>query len=119
MVLAEKRGWLFVADSAQHVIHIIDARSHTRLEDIPQQTPAPTLITGLALSPDEQRLYVANQGGEAIPTMGSISVFDLTSTHELLSKIGKVNCPEGMSITPDGDRIYLASQCGGGSDPVF
>jgi YVTN family beta-propeller protein len=119
MVLAEKKGWLMVADSEQHVVHIIDARSHQRLDDIRQDFPAPTLITGLALSPDEQRLYVANQGGETVARSGSISVFDLTRNRQLVSTIGKVNCPEGMSITPDGDQIYVASQCGSGNDPVF
>lgn len=119
MVLAETRGWLLVADSTQHVIHIIDAKSHQLLEDIAQSSPAPTLFTGLALSRDEERLYVANQAGETSGTMGSISVFDLTQKPRLRSTIGKVNCPEGMTITPDGDQIYLASQCGGSNDPVF
>jgi DNA-binding beta-propeller fold protein YncE len=110
-----------VADSVSHQIHVIDVRTNQVLYSFAQHFRLPTQITGLSLSPDENRLYVGNQGGESLPSLGTISIFNLTKNGvpEPINDIGKVNCPEGMSITPDGSRIYMASQCGGGVDPLF
>jgi len=121
MVLAAKKRQLFVADSPAHQIHVIDVRTNTLLYSFAQHFRSPTQITGLALSPDENRLYVGNQGGESLLSLGTITVFDLSKNGppEPVNDVGKVNCPEGMSITPDGSRIYIASQCGSGADPLF
>ena len=119
MVLRPSTRRLYVADSELHVVDVIDVAARAVVSRIRQRFPIPTRITGLALSPDERFLYVANQGGEGSGRLGNISIVDLQKGEFPDADIGDVNCPEGMDVSPDGRHLLVASQCGGGFDPLF
>ena len=68
----------------------------------------------IAITPNERKLYVANQ--QPAPE-GTISVIDLDNGQTKL--ISGVNCPQALAITPDGTFLYVITQCGAGEDPVF
>jgi quinoprotein dehydrogenase-associated probable ABC transporter substrate-binding protein/PQQ-dependent catabolism-associated beta-propeller protein len=106
-------GWrprdaIFSADgsrayvSAEHggSVAVVDVANGTVRETI--RLPPGSLPMGLALSPDERRLYVAN--GRA----RTVSVVDLTS-NALLADIRVGARPWGIGLTSDGKFLYTAN----------
>jgi DNA-binding beta-propeller fold protein YncE len=107
---------IFVSDTANNVIHIIDLNGTEIL---------PSLAVGgapraMVITPDGRKLFVSHQ--QPVP-QGGVMVFDISSNDpkdfHLVSKIAGVTCPEGMTLSPNGDLLYVATQCGGGNDPVL
>jgi hypothetical protein len=89
---------LFVTDPANGKVHVVDIQSNA---EIP-----PGLATGdtprsMAITRDGRKLFVSNE--QPIPTAG-IMVFDVSSDNprdfHLISKITRLNCPEGMALSP-------------------
>lgn len=60
---------------------------------------------GVALSPDESRLYVANYGAD------SVTVIDTTS-HLVIGTVSVGHIPIGVTASPNGTRIYVACHDG-------
>jgi uncharacterized protein (TIGR03437 family) len=79
MVQDTRRARLYIANSALNRVEVFDARARSFLAPI----KVGQLPVSLAMSPDGQTLYVANNGGE------SISVIDLESQ----SVVGRVLFP--------------------------
>ncbi|HYX31152.1 MAG TPA: caspase family protein [Pyrinomonadaceae bacterium] len=111
MIVAPHRQEVYVIDKAKQCVVVIDVRTHKLIRQF-QTGNTPKAI---AITPDERKLYVAN---EQPAPQGTISVIDLDSKQTKKS-ISDVNCPEALAITPDGALLYVVTQCGLGEDPVF
>ena len=112
MVMAARRGMIYVIDPASRTVVVIDAAK----QQVVERLPTGISPEDLALTPDESKLYVSNQ--QPAPK-GSISVFDLRGGGRALAAIRDVNCPEGLAMAPDGALMYVESQCGFADDPLF
>ena len=111
MVLAARRGQLYVVDYAADAVLVVDVTTRQVVgRVVTGRTPR-----ALAITPDEGTLYIAN---EQPAPQGTIGVVDL-ATRKTTALISGVNCPESLAMAPDGKRLYVATQCGGGQDPVF
>jgi len=111
MVIAPRRGEVYVIDEVSQTVGVIDVRTRKLV----QRFQAGNTPRAIAITPDERKLYVANQ--QPAP-QGTISVIDLSS-RQTKKSISGVNCPESLAVSPDGRFLYVSSQCGAGEDPVF
>jgi DNA-binding beta-propeller fold protein YncE len=111
MVVAARRQKVYVVDQAKQSVGVIDMKTHTLIG----QFPTGKFPVAMAITPDERKLYVANQ--QPAP-QGTISVIDL-ETGRSRPAISDVNCPQGLAMAPDGIFLYVVTQCGAGEDPVF
>lgn len=114
--LGSDRPYLYVADSEQGKIEVIDLRTDTVLN---RYVPAGKTPRAVAITPDGRKLFVSNE--QPIPT-GSIIVVEIgdePTSARIVDEIRAVACPQGLAMSRDGTKLYVASQCGGGDDPVF
>src|SRR5262249_7155562 len=120
-VVADKKGRIWVVDGDNGVIYeravdgtvqMIGLKDHASImTDGPGDTARFAYPAGLALSPDEHTLWVADRGGDALRTV------DLTSTARTVHTIagGKVGRPTFLASAKDGGlyvqdiygRVYL------------
>lgn len=114
-VVAGRRR-VYVSNCAQDSISILDTRTH-RHERTVVLEPAPALRGlrgvlpfGLALSPDETRLYVACAG------INAVAVLDARKAR-VLGYIPTAWFPARVAVSPDGKTLYVASAKGFGSGP--
>jgi YVTN family beta-propeller protein len=85
--------------SSQNAVSVIDTATHTVIANVSVGS-APT---GLAMSPDGTRVYVANGGDD------SVSVIDTaTNTVTATFQVGFA-APMGVAVTPDGAHVYVAN----------
>ena len=110
------RDRVFVSNAAQDSISIINARSN-RVEKTILLEPATTvkglrgvLPFGMALSPDETRLYVACSG------INAVAVLD-TRMGEVLGYFPTAWFPARLAVSPDGKTLYAANAKGFGAGP--
>ncbi len=110
------RKKIFASNATQDSISVIDARSH-RIEKTILLEPAPAvrglrgvLPFGMALSPDEKRLYVACSG------INAIAVID--ARHDkVLGYIPAAWFPARVAISPHGKTLYVSNTKGFGAGP--
>jgi len=114
VVAGRKR--VFVSNTSQDSITILDARSNQVKQTIVLE-PAPAvaglrgaLPFGLALSPDEKRLYVACAG------INAVAVLD-TKDGKVLGYIPTGWFPARVEISRDGETLYVANAKGFGAGP--
>ena len=114
VVAGDKR--IYVSNAAQDSISIIDAR-RIRVEKTVTLQPAPSvrglrgvLPFGLALSPDEKRLYVACSG------INAVAVLD-AHNGKTLGYIPTGWFPARVAVSPDGSSLYVTNAKGFGSGP--
>jgi DNA-binding beta-propeller fold protein YncE len=107
---------VYVSNSAQDSISILDAHSNRLIRTI-RLEPAPgvgglrgVLPFGLALSPDESRLYIACAG------INAVAVFD-TEHHAVLGYIPTGWFPARVALSKDGLTLYVANAKGYGAGP--
>lgn len=108
--------YAFVSNGNNDLISVIDLKKDTVVKNIPL-TPDPRLKRfrgvipfGLAVSPDQKRLYVAESG------LNAVAVVDIPS----LSVIGHLPVgwfPSKVKVSPDGKRLVVANAKGYGSGP--
>ncbi len=82
-------------------VMVVDSE-HDRVLD--RRLPTGGTVFGLAVTPDEQKLFLA---------MGSAGLKRLslgTGKSRLLSEVA---CPVSVGIHPDGNELYVSYQCGG------
>ncbi|MGO8791231.1 MAG: bifunctional YncE family protein/alkaline phosphatase family protein [Terriglobia bacterium] len=106
----------YVSNSAQDSISILDAQKN-RLVTTTRLEPAPgvgglrgVLPFGLALSPDESRLYIACAG------INAVAVFD-TKSNSVLGYIPTGWFPARVAVSKDGRTLYVANAKGYGAGP--
>ena len=110
------RNKVYVANTNQDSITIIDARRN-RIEKTVLLEPSPTvrglrgvLPFGLALSPDEKRLYVACAG------INALAVLD-ARRGKVLGYIPTGWFPAKVLVSGDGKTLYVANAKGFGAGP--
>ena len=110
------RKKVYVSNAAQDSITIIDAR-HNRIEKTIVLEPAPSvkglrgvLPFGLALSPDQERLYVACSG------INALAVLD-THRAKVLGYIPTGWFPARVETSHDGKTVYVTNGKGFGAGP--
>ena len=114
--LAAGRERVFVSNSSQDSVSVINART-LRVEKTVQLEPAETmrglrgvLPFGLALSPDEERLYVACAG------INAIAVLD-ARRGKVLGYFPAGWFPARVETSRDGQTLYVANAKGFGAGP--
>ena len=120
-VQAPALSWLaatrvFVSNATQDSVTIINARSN-QVEKTILLEPAATvkglrgvLPFGMALSPDEKRLYVACSG------INAVAVLD-ARTGQVLGYFPTAWFPARIAVSPDGKTLYVANAKGFGAGP--
>jgi YVTN family beta-propeller protein len=90
------------ASSCVASISVIDTASNTVTSTIPVATGLGVELTGIAVTPDGQRLFVAASPG------GNVYVI-ATATNEVTATIATTNTGNsGLAISPDGRRVFAA-----------
>ncbi len=114
--LAAGRTKVYVSNAVQDSITIVDARS-SRLEATVVLEPSElvrrlrgVLPFGLALSPDESRLYVACSG------VNAVAVLDARKA-KVLGYIPTAWFPSRVAVSGDGQTLYVANAKGFGAGP--
>jgi YVTN family beta-propeller protein len=104
-----------VTDSTDGVA-VMDTASNTIVAEVPiPRGPAPRnqrpFPFGVVVSPDGNRVYVANIGSDngTSAANGYVSVLD-TTNNTVIANVTVGNRPTGIAITPDGTQIYVANQ---------
>jgi DNA-binding beta-propeller fold protein YncE len=110
------RDRVYVSNSAQDSISILDTRRNRLVATI-RLEPAPgvgglrgVLPFGLALSPDETRLYIACAG------INAVAVFDVRR-NTVLGYIPTGWFPARVALSKDGLTLYVANAKGYGAGP--
>jgi YVTN family beta-propeller protein len=110
------RGKVFVSNANQDSITILSARTN-QVEKTVVLEPAPSvkglrgvLPFGMALSPDEKRLYVACAG------INAIAVLDARKG-KVLAYLPTAWFPARVALSPDGKTLYVACAKGLGAGP--
>jgi YVTN family beta-propeller protein len=110
------RKKVFVSNAAQDSITILDARSN-RVEKTLVLEPAESvrglrgvLPFGMALSPDEKRLYVACAG------INAVAVIDARKD-KVLGYLPTAWFPARVAISPDAKTLYVGNAKGFGAGP--
>lgn len=113
MLLTRSGRCLYVANANRNTVTVIDTRSGRTIETIssafhPGDPPGST-PNSLALSPDEQTLFIANA------SVNAVAVFDVSRpghSHSL-GFIPTGWLPTSVRVTPDGTRLLVANGKGG------
>jgi YVTN family beta-propeller protein len=114
--IAVGRRWVYVTNATNDNVSVIDAErqaivAHIPLTLHPKIDPyRGALPFGLALAPDEKRLYVALSG------MNSVAVVD-TEARKVLGHIPTGWFPTKVAVFPDGRRIAVVTARGHGAGP--
>jgi DNA-binding beta-propeller fold protein YncE len=109
-------GRVFVSNATQDSVTIINARSN-RVEKTILLEPATAikglrgvLPFGMALSPDEKRLYVACSG------INAVAVLDARKG-QVMGYFPTAWFPARLAVSPDGKTLYVADAKGFGAGP--
>jgi YVTN family beta-propeller protein len=108
--------YVFVSNGNNDCISVIDWQQDTIVQHIflsPDERLAPyrgVIPFGLALSPDQKRLYVAEAGINAVAVIDAVSL-------EVLGRIPVGWFPSKLAVTPDGKQLIVANAKGFGSGP--
>ncbi len=109
MALTRSGKLLYVANSCQNTVTVLDTESGKALETVwaalyPQAPPGST-PNSLALSPDERTLFVANANNN------TVAVFDVSvrSHSRSLGFIPVGWYPTSVRVTPDGKHLLVAN----------
>ncbi len=110
------RNRVYISNSAQDSISILDAKKNglvvtTRLEPAPAVGGLRGVLPfGLALSPDEKRLYIACAG------INAVAVFD-TENRVVRGYIPTGWFPSRVALSNDGHTLYVENSKGFGAGP--
>lgn len=115
---------LYVTDSNEDQLAIIDTRTDTLVKKVGLLAPLPSLgsmrapgVTpnALAVSPDQTRLYVAEAGLNAVAVYNVERPFDPS----FLGLIPTGWYPTGVTVSADGNSLYVVNAKGFGSAYQF
>jgi len=78
---------------------------NTAVDTVIQTIPVGNIPTGICVSPDGTRVYVANSNDNTVNVINTI-------TDSIIETIYVGGRPQGVSITPDGKKVYVVNQFG-------
>ncbi len=109
------RRWIYVTNATNDTVSIVDAKSGAIAGQVNLDVPGlerlrGVLPFGLALSPDEQRLYVACAG------LNAVAVVD-TARRAVEGYIPAGWFASSVAVSNDGRHLYVSSAKGLGSGP--
>lgn len=108
--------YVFVSNGNNDDISVIDAKQDIVLNNISLQPDARlghwkgVIPFGLALSPDQRRLYVAESG------INAVGVVDIP-TRKVVGHLPAGWFPSKLRVSPDGKKLVIANAKGYGSGP--
>ncbi len=108
--------FVFVSNGTNDNISILDTRTDTVFQTIPLvldqrlRSFRGIIPFGLAVSPDQKRLFVAESG------INAVAVIDISSK-EIIGHIPVGWFPAKIQITPDGKKLIVSNAKGYGSGP--
>ncbi len=109
-------NYIFISNGTNDNITVLDSQEQKILTHI-KLSPEPLLASkrgiipfGLAVSPDEKRVYVAESG------INAVGVIDV-ETFKVLGHIPTGWFPAKLKVTPDGKKLVVANAKGFGSGP--
>lgn len=114
--LVASENWIFVSNGNNDNITVIDVNSDTVVKEIFLKPDKALkhfrgiIPFGLAISPDERRLFVAEAG------INAVGVIDLP-TFEVTGHIPVGWFPSKLKVTPDGQNLIVTNAKGYGSGP--
>ena len=114
--LVATTDWLFASNGSNDNISVIDLRTDSIVKEISLKPDESVkhfrgvIPFGLAVSPDEKKLFVAEAG------INAIGVIDLPS-FKVVGHIPAGWFPSKLKITPDGKNIVVTNAKGYGSGP--
>jgi YVTN family beta-propeller protein len=116
LIFDRKQRRLFVANANSDTVSVIDTASDAVLETIPIGAPRAVLhnpggLKGanpndLALSPDEQTLYVTEGGMNAVAVV-ALGEADDDDRSRVVGLIPTGWYPSAVRVSPDGERLYV------------
>jgi gliding motility-associated-like protein len=112
-VLINPAGTLvYVANTADNTVSIIDAKTNTVTATIPVKNGP----MQMCLSPDGKQLYVTNSGDFVQGAMppGTVTVIN-TANNTIIATIPVGQYPIGIFATADGSKVYVNNDFGSGN----
>ena len=104
---------LYITDTAQNTVSVIDAATLTKSD----YNPAETHIhvgwdpTGLAVTPDGSQLWVADSGPQTDSRLAGISVIS-TSSNTVTATLPLPAAPQQVAFSPSGTTAYVTTADG-------
>lgn len=92
----------YVANYSDNTVSVIDVASNGVTHTIPVGVGP----TGVAVTPDGGRVFVANRS--ASDWEGTVSVID-SASNAVVATIPVPGAPYGVAVTPDGSHVYVAN----------
>jgi YVTN family beta-propeller protein len=102
LVVSKKGDFVYVSNISSNTISVIETSTNTVTKTLSTNAPF-----GLAITPDGNTLYVANQ-----LSPGTVSVLS-TGTGSVIQTLAVGNYPTGVAITPNGQQVYVTNNADG------
>ena len=104
LVVSRNGTRLYIAYQARRIVAVIDTAANSTIKQIAIPGPFLVGIYGLALSPDDSKLYVTSKEG----TLTAVNTADMSvATH-----IPLATAAFGVSVAPDGGHVYVGGSGG-------
>jgi YVTN family beta-propeller protein len=110
------QNYVFISNGSNDNVTVLDSRDQKCITNI-KLSPEPKLSSlrgiipfGIAVSPDEKRIFVAESG------INAIAVIDVESL-KVLGHIPTAWFPAKLKVSPDGKKLIVANAKGFGSGP--
>ena len=100
-------GPAYITNYYGNTVSILDPDTNETIDNIPTGVSA-SGPSGIAVSPDGTRLYVANRPQYSL-SVGTVSVIDLTE-RQVIATIPVGVAPLGVAVDPTGKRVFVANE---------
>jgi len=100
-VTPQSEGFAYIGNGASGVISVINTTTNTVVQTIPTSDGP----YGIAVSPDETRVYITFQNTNIVSVIN-------TTTNAVVATIPVGTNPIGVAVSPDGQTVYVTNEFG-------